>query len=87
MKCPDCATENRASVRFCKKCGKDLTAVPIWFPDLKWHLKTLSIIYLALIALYFSLGTFLKKLPPPYDQRILPAETTPWLYPHKIPQP
>jgi hypothetical protein len=87
MKCPDCQTENKANLRFCKKCGKDLTALPKWYPDLKWHLKTLSVIYLILIIFFFAMSHFLHKLPPPYDQRLIPKETTPWLYPHKMPPP
>lgn len=87
MKCPDCSTENKGNIKFCRKCGKDLTMPPVWFPDLKWHLKTLAVIYLVLITLYFSVGHMLRKLPPPYDQRNIPAETTPWLYPHKVPAP
>ena len=87
MKCPNCAQENKSSVQLCRKCGRDLTLPPTWFPDWKWHLKALCWIYLALIAAFFTVSWLLHKLPPPYDQRQIPPETTPWLSPHKIPPP
>ena len=87
MKCPDCGYENKSMLKFCKKCGKDLTLPPAWFPDIKWHLKTLSIIYLVLIIGFFAINRILNKLPRPYDQRIIPSEMTPWIYPHTKPQP
>lgn len=87
MKCPNCSQENKASLKFCRKCGRDLTLPPVWFPSWKWHLRTLSWIYLALIAGFFTLSWFLHKLPPPYNQRQIPPEMTPWLAPHKIPAP
>ncbi|MGC8867897.1 MAG: zinc-ribbon domain-containing protein [Elusimicrobiales bacterium] len=83
MKCPNCGYENKLSTRYCKKCSADLSKPPIWFCDTKWHLKTLLIIYISLTALYFIVGHILRKLPPPYDQRIIPAEMTPWLNPKK----
>ncbi|MBI4802170.1 MAG: zinc ribbon domain-containing protein [Elusimicrobia bacterium] len=87
MKCLNCGQENRATLKFCKKCGRDLTAPPIWFPDWKWHLKTLSWIYISVTALFFAVSYLLHKLPPPYNQRQIPAEMTPWLNPHKVPAP
>ncbi|PIS47761.1 MAG: hypothetical protein COT17_01815 [Elusimicrobia bacterium CG08_land_8_20_14_0_20_51_18] len=87
MKCPDCGHDNKSSSKLCKKCGKDLTLPPAWFPDTKWHLKTLSVIYLILIIGFFAASHFLHKVPPPYDQRIIAPEMTPWLYPHKKVQP
>lgn len=83
MKCPNCGFENRATVRFCKKCSVDMTKPPVWFFDARWHLKALLVIYIVLTALYFLTGHLLRKLPPPYDQRIIPAEMTPWLNPKK----
>ncbi|MEW6013244.1 MAG: hypothetical protein AB1602_07590 [Elusimicrobiota bacterium] len=83
MKCPDCGFDNKPNLKFCKKCGKDLTLPPSWFCDTKWHIKTLSIIYVSLIVFYFIASYFLHKLPPPYNQRIIPKEMTPWLYPKK----
>ena len=85
MKCTNCGQENRAALKFCKKCGLDMTLPPAWFPDWRWHLKTLSWIYLILIAGFFTVSYVLHKLPPPYDQRQIPAEMTPWLNPHKVP--
>ena len=85
MKCLNCSQENRPAVKFCKKCGVDLTMPPAWFPDWRWHLKTLSWIYLTLMAAFFVISFALHKLPPPHDQRQIPLEMTPWLNPHKVP--
>lgn len=87
MKCLNCAQENKDTVKFCRKCGRDMTITPAWFPGWKWHLKTLSWIYLSLIVVFFSLSWLLHKLPAPYDQRQIPSEMTPWLSPHTIPAP
>lgn len=87
MKCPNCAQENKSSTRFCKKCGRDLTLPPVWFPDWRWHLRALSWIFLALIVFFFTASHLLHRLPPPYDQRDIPKEMTPWLNPHKIVAP
>lgn len=85
MKCTNCGQENRAALKLCKKCGTDLTMPPAWFPDWHWHLKTLAWIYLTLIVVFFGVSYVLHKLPPPYDQREIPPEMTPWLNPHKVP--
>jgi len=87
MKCLNCGQENRAALKFCKKCGRDLTIPPVWFPDWRWHLKTLSWIYITVTVAFFTVSWLLHKLPPPYDQRQIPAEMTPWLNPHKVPAP
>lgn len=87
MKCPNCGFENKPNQKICKKCSRDLTIPPSWFPDVKWHIKTLSIIYISLIAIYFAISFILHKLPAPYNQRIIPAEMTPWLYPKKQIEP
>jgi hypothetical protein len=87
MKCPDCGYENKANHKYCKKCGKDLSLPPKWFVDVKWHIKTVSYIYITLIILFFVISHFLHKLPPPYNQRIIPSEMTPWLYPYNKPAP
>jgi hypothetical protein len=58
---------------------------PAWFPGWKWHLKALSWIYLTLIVVFFGLSYLLHKLPPPYDQRQISPEMTPWLNPHVVP--
>ncbi|PIU18150.1 MAG: hypothetical protein COT18_10990 [Elusimicrobia bacterium CG08_land_8_20_14_0_20_59_10] len=85
MKCINCGQDNRQNIKLCKKCGANLSMPPAWFPDWKWHLKTLSWIYLSLIAGFFLVSYLLHKLPPPYDQREIPKEMTPWLNPHKAP--
>jgi len=87
MKCPNCGQENKQGLLICKKCARDMTLPPAWFPGWKWHIKTLAIIYLSLIVFFFAARHFLRKLPPPYNIRTLPAETTPWLYPHQTPIP
>lgn len=85
MKCPNCGYENRPTLKYCKKCARDLTLAPIWFPNWRWHLKVLSVIYLILIVGFFVIRFLLHKLPPPYNIRQIPPEMTPWLYPHKVP--
>ena len=85
MKCTNCGQENRAALKLCRKCRADLTMPPAWFPGWKWHLKALSWIYLTLIVVFFGLSYLLHKLPPPYDQRQISPEMTPWLNPHVVP--
>lgn len=78
MKCPKCKTENKDTAKFCKKCKFKFEeiqpVVQIWQPSWKWHLKTLGIIYLVLIIIFFTLNFLLK----PY-MREIPKEITPWL--------
>lgn len=85
MKCINCGQDNRPNIKLCRKCGANLSMPPAWFPGWRWHLKTLSWIYLSLIAGFFLVSYLLHKLPPPYDQREIPQEMTPWLNPHKVP--
>ena len=79
MKCINCGQENKDTAKACKKCGRDLTIPPAWFPDAKWHLRTLGIIYACLIVFYFGVSYLLRKLPKPYHIRKIPIEMTPWL--------
>jgi hypothetical protein len=81
MKCPACSQENKDTAKFCKKCDRDLTAPPAWFPDAAWHVRTLGVIYAALIVLYFGVSAALARLPKPYNLRQIPVEMTPWLAP------
>jgi len=74
MKCQKCGVENKPGAKFCKKCGSALIITPIWKPTWKWHLKTLIIIYVILIVVFFTLNFILK----PY-MRKLPSDITPWL--------
>jgi hypothetical protein len=84
MKCMNCGQENKDAAKACKKCGRDLTIPPAWFPDAKWHLRALGIIYACLIVFYFGMSYLLRKLPQPYHIRAIPIEMTPWLrYGHK----
>lgn len=79
MKCPTCGQENSIQAHNCRKCNADLTQPPSWWPNWKWHIKTLSCIYLILIAGFFVISFILHRLPPPYDQREISPEMTPWL--------
>ena len=79
MKCMNCGQENKDTAKACKKCSRDLTIPPAWFPDAKWHLRTLGIIYACLIVFYFGVSYLLRKLPKPYHIRRIPIEMTPWL--------
>lgn len=79
MKCASCGQDNKESAKLCKKCGRDLAVPPSWFPDARWHLRTLGVIYAGLIVLYFGVSFALKQLPRPYHLREIPVEMTPWL--------
>ena len=79
MKCLNCGQDNKETANICKKCGRDLTLPPAWFPDWRWHVRTLAVIYTALIVLFFTAKFLLRRLPPPYDTRNIPSEMTPWL--------
>ena len=81
MKCMNCGQENKDTAKACKKCGRDLTIPPAWFPDAQWHLRTLGVIYACLIVFYFGVSYLLRKLPKPYHIRKIPIEMTPWLRP------
>lgn len=75
MKCPSCNSDNKENARNCRKCGTSLVIQPIWAPTWQWHAKTLGIIYVCLIILFFVLNHALK----PY-MRNIPPEVTPWLH-------
>ncbi len=79
MKCPNCAQENKDSAKACKKCGRDLAMPPAWFPDWRWHMRTLSVIYAVVIVMYLVTSVLLRQLPEPYHIRKIPPEVTPWL--------
>lgn len=64
-----------------KAAAQEALISPPWFPDAKWHLKTLGIIYGALIVAYFGISHALSRLPKPYHLRRIPMEMTPWLHP------
>jgi hypothetical protein len=81
MKCLDCGQENKDTAKFCRKCDRDLSVPPAWFPDAAWHVRALGIIYASLIVLYFGVSAALARLPKPYDMRHIPIEMTPWLRP------
>ena len=74
MKCQKCNTENKDFAKNCKKCGSPLVIVPVWRPTWKWHLKTLGIIYVVLVILFFAVNALFK----PYLRK-LPQDVTPWL--------
>jgi len=79
MKCLNCGQENKDTAKACKKCSRDLTIPPTWFPDAQWHLRTLGVIYAVVIVFYFGVTAALKTLPRPYNIRKIPIEMTPWL--------
>jgi hypothetical protein len=79
MKCLNCQQENKDTSKACKRCGRDLTLPPAWFPDWHWHIKTLAIIYLCVTIFYFAADYALRRLPKPYNIRRIPPEMTPWL--------
>ncbi|OIO09994.1 MAG: hypothetical protein AUJ52_05540 [Elusimicrobia bacterium CG1_02_63_36] len=79
MKCPNCAQENKEAAEACRKCGRDLSIPPAWFPDWRWHARALSVIYTVLVIAYFTVSFALRKMPEPFHIRKLPPEITPWL--------
>lgn len=81
MKCVSCGVDNKDTAKACKRCGRDMSVPAAWFPDARWHLKTLGIIYGVLIALYLGVNAVLFTLPKPYQLRKIPVEMTPWLAP------
>ena len=79
MKCMNCGQENKDTAKACRKCSRDLSIPPAWFPDAAWHLKTLGTIYAVLVVFYLGVSYLLKSLPKPYHIRTIPIEMTPWL--------
>ena len=79
MKCLNCGQENKDSAKACRKCGRDLTVPPAWFPDWKWHARTLGFIYLGVTVAYLGASFLLRKLPEPYHLREISPDLTPWL--------
>lgn len=79
MKCLNCQQENKDAAKVCKRCGRDLAMPPAWFPDWKWHARTLGLIYVCVTVFYFAVDFALRQLPKPYHIRRIPAEMTPWL--------
>ena len=79
MKCISCSQENKDTAKVCKKCGRDLALPPAWFPDWRWHARTLAVIYACVIVAYGLVSFALRRLPKPYDVRRIPPEMTPWL--------
>ena len=64
-----------------KAAAQEALISPPWFPDAKWHARTLGIIYAVLIVAYFGISHVLSGLPKPYQLRRIPMEMTPWLNP------
>jgi hypothetical protein len=79
MKCLNCGQDNKETAKNCRKCGRDMSTPPAWFPDGIWHLKTLGVIYAVIIAAYYCISFALRTLPKPYNIRNIPIEVTPWL--------
>ncbi len=64
-----------------KAAAQEALISPPWFPDAKWHLRTLLLIYGVLIVAYLGISRVLSGLPKPYQLRRIPMEMTPWLNP------
>lgn len=64
-----------------KAAAQEILISPPWFPDARWHARTLGLIYAALIVAYFGISAGLSRLPKPYQLRRIPMEMTPWLNP------
>lgn len=64
-----------------KAAAQEALISPPWFPDAKWHVRTLAVIYAVLIVAYFGISHALSRLPKPYNLRRIPMEMTPWLNP------
>jgi hypothetical protein len=62
-----------------KALQAEIELAPPWFPDARWHLKTLGTIYALVTAAYFGISALLSTLPKPYHLRSIPVEMTPWL--------
>jgi len=80
VKCPQCQADNKDQAKSCRKCGTNLQLPPLWQPTWQWHIRTLGIIYVILIVLFFTMKSLLK----PYV-RHLPPDVTPWLHPNSAP--
>jgi hypothetical protein len=80
MKCPQCQADNKDVAKTCRKCGMNLQLPPLWQPTWRWHAKTLGIIYVVLVVLFFAAKWRLKPF-----ERELPPEVTPWLHQNKTP--
>lgn len=64
-----------------KAAAQEALISPPWFPDAKWHARTLAVIYGILVVVYFGVSQVLSHLPKPYQLRRIPMEMTPWLNP------
>ena len=73
--------QSQQSKKSKKAAAQEALISPPWFPDAKWHLRTLGVIYAVLIVAYFGISRALSSLPKPYKLRRIPMEMTPWLNP------
>lgn len=64
-----------------KALQQEALVSPPWYPDAKWHMRTLGAIYALLTVAYFGVSHALSMLPKPYHLRRIPTEMTPWLNP------
>ena len=64
-----------------KAAYQEALVAPPWFPDARWHFRTLAIIYGILVVAYAGISHALSRLPKPYHLRVIPIEMTPWLRP------
>lgn len=78
---PDIPSGQPQKYKSKKAARQEALISPLWFPDAKWHLKTLAVIYAVLIIAYFAISSALSRLSKPYHLRRIPMEMTPWLNP------
>lgn len=81
MSQPNNPQQSQQSKKSKKAAAQEALISPPWFPDAKWHLRTLGVIYGVLIVAYFGISHALSRLPKPYHLRRIPMEMTPWLNP------
>ncbi len=73
--------QSQQSKKAKKAAAQEALVTPPWYPDARWHARTLAVIYAILIVAYFGISHALSMLPKPYHLRRIPMEMTPWLNP------
>ena len=81
MSQPNNPQQSQQSKKAKKAAAQEALISPPWFPDARWHARTLALIYAALVVVYFGVSHALSRLPKPYHLRRIPMEMTPWLNP------
>lgn len=81
MSQPNNPQPSQQSKKAKKAAAQEALISPPWFPDARWHARTLGVIYTILVVAYFAVSHGLSMLPKPYHLRKIPMEMTPWLNP------